>query len=174
MINKVFNLFKDKKTSVSINLSAYDVNSKGIQESIFNNLENSPNGNFIFELLEDECFRDIKMLNEFIYKVKKYNVKIAIDDFGTGYSNFMEIAKIAPDFIKIDGSIVKNIDSDDISRKVLNNIVFLGNQLESELVAEFVENENIQIILEELGVDFSQGYYFTKPEPYEVIKDNIQ
>ena len=86
----------------------------------------------------------------------------------------MEIAKIAPDFIKIDGSIVKNIDSDDISRKVLNNIVFLGNQLESELVAEFVENENIQIILEELGVDFSQGYYFTKPEPYEVIKDNIQ
>ena len=174
MINKVFNLFKDKKTSVSINLSAYDVNSKGIQESIFNNLENSPNGNFIFELLEDECFRDIKMLNEFIYKVKKYNVKIAIDDFGIGYSNFMEIAKIAPDFIKIDGSIVKNIDSDDISRKVLNNIVFLGNQLESELVAEFVENENIQIILEELGVDFSQGYYFTKPEPYEVIKDNIQ
>ncbi len=173
MINKVFNLFKDKKTSVSINLSAYDVNSKAMQEVIFKNLENAKNDNFIFELLEDECFRDIKMLNNFIERAKKYNVKIAIDDFGTGYSNFMEIAKISPNFIKIDGSIIKNIDNDEISKKVLNNIVFLGSQLQSELVAEFVENESIQNILEEKGVHFSQGYYFGKPEPFENIKDNI-
>lgn len=174
MINKVFLLFKDKKTNVSLNLSAYDINSPSVQETIFKNLDTINNENFIFELLEDECFRNIEMLNDFIKNVKEYNIKIAIDDFGTGYSNFMEIARISPDFIKIDGSIIKNIDSDDINKKVLNNIVFLGKQLEAQLIAEFVENESIQNVLNDLQVDFSQGYYFAKPEPFENIKDNLE
>lgn len=116
----------------------------------------------------------MNILKKFIDRTREYNVNIAIDDFGTSYSNFMEIAKIAPDFIKVDRSIVKNIDSDIMNKKVLNNIVFLGNQLDAKLIAEFVENERIQNIIEELDIHFSQGYYFAKPEPYENIKDNLK
>lgn len=175
MVEQVFELFKNKKTNVSINLSAYDINSQAVQNAIFEQLEKIENrDNFIFEILEDENFRNMEMLKIFIDKARKYNVNVAIDDFGTGYSNFMEIAKIAPDFIKIDGSIIRNIDSDDMNKKVLNNIVFLGKQLETELIAEFVENESIQQVIEELEIRFSQGYYFAKPEPFENIKDNLK
>lgn len=175
MLEQVFELFKDKNTNVSINLSAYDINSQSVQDAIFEQLEKIENrSKFIFEILEDENFRDMNMLKKFIDRAREYNVNIAIDDFGTGYSNFMEIAKIAPDFIKVDGSIVKNIDSDIMNKKILNNIVFLGKQLDAELIAEFVENEHIQSIIEELDIHFSQGYYFAKPEPYENIKDNLK
>ncbi len=174
MINQVFDKFKDTTTKVSINLSAYDINSESFQNAIFEKLESIENkGNFTFEILEDENFRDMEMLKIFIERARKHNVKIAIDDFGTGYSNFMEISKIAPDFIKIDGSIIKNVDSEIMNRKVLNTIVFLGKQFDAKLIAEFVENEHIQSIIEELGINYSQGYYFAKPEPYENIKDNL-
>lgn len=172
MIEQVLDIFKDTTTYVSINFSAYDINSKTFQNAIFEKLENINNkGNFTFEILEDESFRDMEMLKVFIERARKYNVKIAIDDFGTGYSNFMEISKIAPDFIKIDGSIIKNVDKEIMNRKVLNTIVFLGQQLEAKLIAEFVESEYVQNIIEELDIQYSQGYYFAKPEPYENIKD---
>lgn len=174
MISKVLEIFKDKNTNVSINFSASDINSESFQNAVFRELSQIKDcSKFTFEILEDENFRDLEMLNIFIERARGHKVKIAIDDFGTGYSNFMKIAKISPDFIKIDGSIIKNIDSNDTNRKILNTIVFLGNQLGSELIAEFVENQDVQDIIEELGIYFSQGYYFAKPEPYENIKDKL-
>ncbi|WP_317366776.1 EAL domain-containing protein [uncultured Tyzzerella sp.] len=175
MVEQVLDIFDNLQTNVSINFSAYDINSKSFQNAIFKKLENIKNkGNFTFEILEDENFRSMEMLKIFIKRAREHNVKIAIDDFGTGYSNFMEISKIAPDFIKVDGAIIKNIDSDIMNFKVLKTIVYLGKQLNATLIAEFVENESIQKVIEHLDIQFSQGYYFSKPEPYENIKDNLK
>lgn len=100
---------------------------------------------------------------DFIKKVKAYGCKIAIDDFGTGYSNFEYLLKLKADFIKIDGSLIKNIDKDILSEKVCRNIVNFAKDLGMKTIAEFVENESILQKVKELGIDYSQGYYFSAP-----------
>lgn len=92
------------------------------------------------------------------------NVKIAIDDFGSGYSNFERLLEYTPDILKIDGSLIKNIETDEFSRSLVETIVTFAKKQNIETIAEFVENENIYNILNEIGVDYSQGYFFGKPE----------
>lgn len=170
MVEQVLTLFAGRKEIVSINLSAYDINYSTSSNKIFDMLEEIGDArNFVFEILEDEKFRDLTLLQQFIEKARTYGVRIAIDDFGCGYSNFMEIAKIEPDFIKIDGSIIKNVVDNILYQKVSRNIVFLGSQLNAELVAEFVENGQIQKKVAEMGIQFSQGYFFAKPIPFEKL-----
>ena len=117
MIKKVLSLFVGKKTIVSINLSADDINFKDIRQCIYNELEKVGNAsNIIFEILEEEELRDMEVLRDFIQTVRQYGVRISIDDFGSGYSNFIEIVKIEPDLIKADGSIIKDIKHNSIIR----------------------------------------------------------
>lgn len=168
MLEKVFELFSGRKETVGINLSASDINYDEMQEFIFSELEKMGNANnIVFELLEDESFRDMEKLQPFIDKVRSYGVKVAIDDFGSGYSNFMQILLIEPDYIKIDMSIVQHIDSSTLSQKVLENISFLGRQLNAKLVAEGVETRDIQGRLENMNVHFSQGFLFARPVPFD-------
>lgn len=89
---------------------------------------------------------------------------IAIDDFGAGYSNFERLLEFSPDILKIDGKLIKNIAKDAYSRNVVETIVTFSKKQNIVTIAEFVENEEIFNILDELGVDYSQGYYFGKPE----------
>jgi EAL domain-containing protein (putative c-di-GMP-specific phosphodiesterase class I) len=91
-------------------------------------------------------------------------IKIAIDDFGVGYSNFERLLEFEPDIIKIDGSLVRNITKDRYSRDVVESIVKFAKKQNILTIAEFVENEEIFNLLSELEVDYSQGYYFGKPE----------
>lgn len=171
MIDKVFELFAGRSESVSINLSVHDIKLQEMQETIIQNLQKvATASNFTFEILEDEEFRHVDNLKEFVALVRTYGAKIAIDDFGSGYSNFMKLVMLEPDYIKIDGEIVKGIESSPLNRKVLANIVFLGKQLNASLVAEFVENEHIQKHVEQLGINFSQGYYFARPVPYNELQ----
>jgi EAL domain-containing protein (putative c-di-GMP-specific phosphodiesterase class I) len=102
-------------------------------------------------------------LNDFIDNVLKLNANIAIDDFGEGYSNFSRIVDYKADIIKIDGSLIKNIDKDETKQSIVQAIVSFAKKENKKTVAEFVENEEIYEILLNLGVDYSQGYYFSKP-----------
>lgn len=170
MINRVFQEFENGNVEVSINLSAYDVESDDFNRWLFEKLEHMKNPErFIFEILEDENFGSLTVLDNFIKKIRTYGVKIAVDDFGSGYSNLMKIARISPDYIKIDGDIVKEVPNDKNNKVILEVIVYLAEQLGSRLVAEFVENEQIQSEIVKMGVKYSQGYYFSRPAPYESI-----
>lgn len=175
MIEQVFKLFSGRKEVVSINLSAYDINLDEMQDFIFYQLDHiEAADNFVFEILEDEDFKDMNRLKTFIEKARKYGVEIAIDDFGSGYSSFMEIVNLEPDYIKIDSSIIKNVDSNVINQKVLENINFLGKQLNVKVVAEGVETEKIQENIEAIDIQYSQGFYFAKPVPhYELTGKNF-
>ena len=104
-----------------------------------------------------------------IDQVKKYGVKIAIDDFGSGYSNFERLLEYQPDILKIDGSLVKNIVDDAYSLSIVKTIVSFAKEQNLQIVAEYVENEKIYNILNSLGIDFSQGYYFAQPKPLEEV-----
>jgi EAL domain-containing protein (putative c-di-GMP-specific phosphodiesterase class I) len=90
-------------------------------------------------------------------------VLIAIDDFGSGYANYAHILELKPDYIKIDGSLIQNILSDNDSKILVQSIVRFAHELNITTVAEYVENKEIFELLKEYGVDEFQGYYFGRP-----------
>ena len=161
---------KNTNRDISINLSTLDIEKTSTRKKLYKLLKIYKNytSRIIFELLEDEEVRDFKIIKEFITNVKKMGVKIAIDDFGTGYSNFERLLDYQPDIVKIDGYLVKNLENDRFSLSVIKTIVSFAKEQNIKTVAEFVENENIYNILNNLGVDYSQGYYFGKPDILEV------
>ncbi|MDF1875470.1 EAL domain-containing protein, partial [Sulfurimonas sp. SAG-AH-194-I05] len=122
----------------------------------------------VIELLEDENVKDFQVLKQFIRDVKKLGVKIAIDDFGAGYSNFERLLDYQPDILKIDGCLVRDIETNSYSYSVVKTIVTFAKEQNIQTIAEYVANENIFIILKDLGVDYSQGYYFGAPQAINV------
>ena len=166
VIKKSFQALLRSDKCISVNLSAIDIERYQLREDIYELLQkhNEHTHRLVFELLEDENFKDFDTLRSFISKVKSYGVQIAIDDFGSGYSNFSRILEYQPDIIKIDGSLVKNIESSSFSRSIINAILLFAKENDIKVVAEFVENEGIFEILKGMGIDYFQGYYFGKPQ----------
>lgn len=166
VLNNSFKALMITDKDISINISILDIEKLKTREKIFELLAiyKDQLHRVVFELLEDEDVKDLKLIKSFIYTVKKMGVKIAIDDFGTGYSNFERLLSYQPDILKIDGSLIKNIENDNFSLDIVQTIVNFAKKQNIKIVAEFVESENIYKILHSLGIDYSQGYYFGKPE----------
>lgn len=166
VLENSFKILEHISTKISINLSSRDIEKEETREKLFELLKEHKKDahRIVFELLEDEEVKNFKVIRYFIRKVKRMGVKIAIDDFGAGYSNFERLLDFEPDILKIDGSLIKNIVKDTFSRNIVETIVSFAKKQKIETVAEYVENEEIFNILNELGVDYSQGYYFGKPE----------
>lgn len=170
MFEAVLDDFSKIDCSVNINLSAHDIASTKFRQTMRERLEHFHNPkNITFEIIEDEYFTDMDALNEFIKEVREFGVKIAIDDFGAGYSNLLEITKIQPDYLKVDGAIIKEIHSNYKNEALVEVAASLGRMLDIDLVAEYVENEQIQKKVEEYGIMRSQGYHFSKPQPFEKV-----
>jgi len=169
VLENSFKMLDFVNTKLSINLSALDIEKEQTREEIFDLLDKykEQNNRIVFELLEDENVKDFRSIKLFIKKVKKRGVMIAIDDFGAGYSNFERLLDFEPDILKIDGSLVKNIEKDDYSKNIIETIVSFAKKQKILTIAEYVENETIFNLLNEIGVDYSQGYYFGKPESLE-------
>lgn len=165
VVSQAFEKFKDLDAEVSINLSINDMLDEEMSTYILMMLDRYKIGSrVIFEIVESEYIENFEGVLKFITSIKKYDCKIAIDDFGTGYSNFEYLIKLKPDFLKIDGSLIRNIDTDKNAHLVVSTIVDFSHKLGMEIVAEFVENEKIFKIVKELGIDYSQGYHFSAPK----------
>jgi len=162
-----FSILKNCNVDISINLSAIDIEQRHTREKILKLLENNRvhASRVVFELLEDESVKEFEIIKEFIHDVKNFGVKIAIDDFGAGYSNYERLLDYQPDILKIDGCLIRNIETSSYSLSVVKSIVTFAKEQNIQTIAEFIENESIFNIIKDLGVDFSQGYYFGKPEP---------
>ncbi len=170
MVLKTLSLFENREEIITVNISALDIASKSFQEQLFKKLDsmNHP-GHFIFELVESERFEDIELLRKFIYRIRQYGIKIAVDDFGSGYSNFIEIGNLQIDFIKINGSLTQLLGTDNSYDQILESISFMGKQMHVELIAEYVETPSMQKRLLSSGVQYSQGYLFSKPMSMEEL-----
>jgi len=175
MIEHVFAFFSDKPYRFSINLSMRDLLDKELMAMLEEQLKNNPKSakRLEIELLESENLFDIQATEHFITLLKSYGCRIAIDDFGTGYSNFSYLAQLSVDTLKIDGSLVAKIISDDKYFKTVQTIVHYAKTLGVETVAEFVESKEIALRLREIGVTYGQGYYFDKPQASLTQKDII-
>ncbi|MDD2357562.1 MAG: EAL domain-containing protein [Thiovulaceae bacterium] len=165
MISKTLDKFKELPYLVSINISVEDILNQEIYTFIIEKLKNSAMGDrIIFEIIESEGIENFEEVLTFIDDVKKCGAKISIDDFGTGYSNFDYLMKLKVDYIKIDGSMIKNVDTDKNAQMITQTIVEFAKKLKIHTVAEFVYSKNIFEKVKELDVDFAQGYYFGEPK----------
>jgi PAS domain S-box-containing protein len=168
VLENSFKTLKEHNIEIAINLSLKDIQSSSIRKIILNLLEKYKNyaHKVTFELLEDENIQKFNTISHFIDNIKRKGVKIAIDDFGSGYSNFERLLSYRPDILKIDGSLIKNIDKNSYSRSIVKTIVSFAQDQNILTTAEFVENENIFNIVKELGIDYSQGYYFGRSKAF--------
>lgn len=165
VIEKSFNFFEDKPYDFSVNITVEDILDPEINQFILRMLSVYKIGERVaFELVETEGIEQFDAIEEFINNVKSFGAKISIDDFGTGYSNLVYLTKLQADYIKIDGSIIKNILHDKKSELITSIIVAFAKEMNIKTIAEFVENEEIDKKLKELGVDESQGYFISKPK----------
>ena len=101
----------------------------------------------------------IEQLNE----LKQMGYLLAIDDFGAEYSNFERILDLDIDFLKIDSKYIKDIDVNSKSYEVARAVAYFAKNANIPSIAEFVHNDAVQKIVEDLGIDFSQGFYFSEP-----------
>lgn len=165
VIDKAFKTFENLPSfEFSLNLTIDDILSKEIRKYIYDKLASYPNThNVIFEITESEEVNDYKIINEFIQNIKKYGVRIAIDDFGSGYANFEHIISIDADFIKIDGSLIKNLTTDKNARIITEAIIAFSKKLGRKTITEYVHNAKVYQIVKDLGADYSQGFYFGAP-----------
>lgn len=156
---------KNLDKQFSFNLSYNDIFNKTLIDFLENSLKNSPNiaKNCVIEILETDEISDIKIMDEFLIKFRSLGVKIAIDDFGMGHSNLSHILHVKPDYIKIDGLFIKNIDTDRDSLALVKSVITLSKELNIKVIAEFVHSEEVFETLEKLGIDEYQGYYFSEP-----------
>ncbi len=173
VLENSFAALKQIKEDISINVSSLDIEKKATRDKILELLRNAKEDakRVTIELLEDEEIRDIKTFKAFISDVKNLGVKIAVDDFGSGYSNFERLLDYEPDILKIDGSLVKHLVEDRYSRDLVDTIAVFAYKQNMEIIAEFVENEEVFQILDDIGVQYTQGYLFGKPMPLSEIVD---
>ncbi len=149
----------------SINFAYHDIKNKELMRDLYKFLKSNPDvaKRCTFEILENELVEDPQLLLAFVNTVKKYGVQIAIDDFGSGFSNFEMILQSQPDIIKIDGTLIKNIDVDPKSLTLVEAIVAFSHRMGIKVVAEFVHSKEVYDILKKTDIDMFQGYYFSKP-----------
>ncbi|WP_141049830.1 bifunctional diguanylate cyclase/phosphodiesterase [Aliarcobacter cryaerophilus] len=165
LVKKACEYFKGKDIDFSLNLTLEDIKDQYTMDFIVNAMEKTNTAKQItFEIVESEGIESFTEVSNFIKKAKKLGCKIAIDDFGTGYSNFEYIIKLDVDYIKIDGSLIKNINIDNNLYLTVQTIVGFAKALKIKTVAEFVHNEEVLNCVQILDIDYSQGFFIDEPK----------
>ncbi len=120
-------------------------------------------GRIIFEILESDELVELDKCIWFIDYISHYGFKIAIDDFGTGYSNYCNLINLPVDIVKIDGSLIRQIKSDESARLLVEGIIHFCKKSNKKTVAEFVEDVHVFESLRDMNIDFFQGFYLSEP-----------
>mgnify|MGYP000293558942 FL=1 len=171
VIQKSFEFFENKKVEFSINLSIGDILDKEVVDFLIQKIYEYQISEYLtIEITESEGVENIEELVSFIKIIKNFGVKIAIDDFGTGYSNFSYLVKLQADFIKLDGSIIQEINKSKTAKAVVEAIVFFASKVGIKTVAEFVSTKEIYETCKEINIDYFQGYWFDEPKNVKDLK----
>ena len=168
ILDIVFKNIAKHKVEISVNLNFSDILNQDTFALIISELEeNTELASWLtIELLEYEVLESGESFIKNINQIRAYGVKIAIDDFGTGFANYTVFHTLPIDIIKLDASLIKNIDKSEISRKIVKSLLLLMQELEIETVAEFVHSQEILDIVTDLGATYLQGFYLAEPMPY--------
>ena len=157
---------RERLALCSINLSGRSLADEKFLPYVIEQFKTSGlNGSLIcFEITETAAIASYSQANRFIHALKELGCRFALDDFGTGLSSFGYLKHFPVDFLKIDGSFVREIIHDPIDREMVRSINEIGHLTGKRTIAEFAENQEIITMLRGLGVDYAQGYGVDKPQ----------
>lgn len=171
MIDKSFNVMTHNDYSFSLNITEDDLSQNYLLGYLSEKSKQygiAPQ-RVILEILEGVSASGKKNHIKQLTQLKALGYLLAIDDFGTEYSNFERILELDIDFLKIDAKYIKDIDTNEKSYEIARAITFFAHNARIPCVAEFVHNESVQAVVNTLGIDYSQGYYFSEPAAYPTL-----
>lgn len=153
-------------THCAINLSGASLNDDKFLAFLENALQRSsiPGSRLCFEITETVAVNNLERTRQLMQTVKQYGCQFALDDFGSGMSSFGYLKNLPVDYLKIDGSLVRNIATDTADFTIVEAINRIGRVLGLQTIAEFVESEACLAPLREIGIDFAQGYAIHRPD----------
>ena len=161
-----------QKFVVSINVSAKNIATENFAQKIKQMIDetNFPAENLEIEITEYSFAesRDITIDN--ILTLRTLGVQIALDDFGTGYTSIAQLMKLPVNLLKIDKSLIDELESDPVMTDMVDSIIYMGHIMDCEVISEGVESESQLEILKEHKCDFIQGFVWGKPLPFEEAK----
>lgn len=154
-----------RKVHLSVNLSGKTFDDPTFLQVIKGHLKdaNLPPKSLVFEITETALLRDLQLVRTFMTEMKDIGAGFALDDCGVGYSSFNYIRQLDLDFIKIDGSFVRNLHQNNDDQAFVKALADVARQKHISTVAEMVEHEAAVAALQALGIDFGQGFYFAPP-----------
>ena len=157
---------REKLAMCSINLSGQSLGDDKFLPFVIDHFHRSgiDASKICFEITETAAIASFSQANRFIHALKELGCRFALDDFGTGLSSFGYLKHFPVDFLKIDGSFVKEILHDPIDREMVRSINEIGHLTGKQTIAEFAENPEIIEMLRSLGVDYAQGYGIATPQ----------
>ncbi len=166
MLEKALNDFKNIDKELCLNITLFDIKNDDFRIWFLEKIKTYPSPERLsLEFVETENYNSNTVLYNFLQEARSIGCKIAADDFGSGFATFTSIISLRPDIIKIDGDIIKNLVNCEENRIILDSICFIARQINSHIIAEYVENDEIQKILLERDIEFSQGFHFATPKP---------
>ena len=161
--------------TVSINLSGASIGDDSFLKFIHEqfNKHQIPPEIICFEITETTAIANLSEAISFIKALKKLGCRFSLDDFGSGLSSFTYLKNLPVDYLKIDGSFIKDMLDDTINSALVESINQIGHVMGIKTIAEFVETEAIATKLRLLGVDYAQGFGISKPKPLHTSKKTV-
>ncbi len=165
----------DKDILLSINVSAKGMGTAKFADVVKGIIAETdfPAEHLEIELTEYSFSESAEHTEENIKQLKDIGVKIALDDFGTGYTSLVQLLKLPIDLLKIDKSLIDNIESSQQNRDFIDSVIYMGHIMDCEVISEGVETDEQLAVLKDHKCDFVQGYVWGKPLAYEVAVDMV-
>jgi len=152
---------------MEVNVSAKSVTDPALAELLRSRLEESridPSG-LVFEMTETAAIVNLEQAKDFGALVRELGCEFALDDFGAGFASFHYLKHFAFDYLKIDGEFIEHLPESPVNRLLVQSLVDIARGLNKQTIAEFVEDEPTRVLLQQLGVDYAQGFHVGRPAP---------
>jgi len=150
----------------AINLSAQTVEDDGFAHFVLDRLQryDVPANRVCFEITETAAVASMIRVVELMTRLRKAGVRFSLDDFGAGMASFGYLKNLPVDYVKIDGSFIRNLETDPISASIVRAVTDIGHQLGLQVVAEWVGDDRTIALLRAAKVDYAQGFHVHRPE----------
>lgn len=170
------NELSGEKVRYFVNLSRVSISDERWIERFLEMLRNSnvDHGQLVFEITETAAMSEIDVTLTFIRRLKEMGCRFALDDFGAGFSSFYYLKRFEVDYLKIDGSFIRDLAHDEGCRIFVRALNEVARELNKQVIAEWVETPEALQLLLEMGAQFGQGYLFRKPMPLAQTITNVK
>lgn len=171
-LSRLYREIPDCDICLFINISANSLTNTQFTDFVIQQYKryNIAHDSVCLEISEMKAIKNINQTSDVINTLRKYNIRFALDDFGTGIASFSYLKNLPVDYLKIDGSIIKNISQNTADKAMVAAINQIGMVMNIEIIAKHVENVFTCNQLKEIGIDYVQGFYVDKPK---LIYDRI-